>query len=177
MYGTTKLCAELLGLQYHRQYGVDFRGARYAMIVGPGRKITHRFGDWSGIIERPAQGLPYTVHSDPECPCAYIYVKDVVRSLVDLKRADTSRLRRRMYNVQGFTATLREVAAAVWRHLPGAQIAFERDHSEAMRTANRSLAYEMDTAAAAKDFGYAPRYPLDDMVADFIAEVHAGKAG
>jgi len=33
MYGTTKLCAELLGLQYHRQHGINFRGARYAMVA------------------------------------------------------------------------------------------------------------------------------------------------
>ena len=177
MYGTTKLCAELLGLQYHRQYKVNFRGARYAMIVGPGRRITHHFGDWSGIIERPAQGLPYTVHSDPDCPCAYIYVKDVVRSLVDLQRAETSRLRCRMYNVHGFTATLREVAAAVRRHLPAAQIAFERDQSEAMRVANHSLGYEMDGAAASEGFGYVLCYPLDVMVADFIADVRAGRGG
>jgi len=177
MYGTTKLCAELLGLQYHRQYGVNFRGARYAMIVGPGRRITHHFGDWSGIVERPAQELPYTVHSDPDCPCAYIYVKDAVQSLVDLKRADASRLRQRMYNVHGFMAALSEVGAAVRRHLPGAQIAYERDQSEVMRVANRSLSYEMDGAAASEDFGYVLRYPLDVMVADFIADVRAGKAG
>ncbi len=177
MYGTTKLCAERLGLQYHRQYGINFRGTRYGMIVGPGRRITHHFGDWSGIIERPAKGLPYTVGSDPECPCAYIYVKDVVRSLLDLKRADASHLRQRMYNVHGFTATLGEVAAAVRRHLPSAQLAFERDPGGAMRAANRSLAYTMDSTAAAEDFAYVTRYTLDPMVADFIAEVRAGRAG
>jgi nucleoside-diphosphate-sugar epimerase len=177
MYGTTKLCAEMLGVQYHRQYGVNFRGARYAMIVGPGRRITHHFGDWSGIIERPAQGLAYTAHSDPHCPCAYIYVKDAVRSLVDLKRAEASQLRRRMYNVHGFTATLSEVGAVVRRHLPEAQIAFERDQGEAMRIANRSLSYVMDARAASEDFGHVTRYALDNMVTDFFAEVHAGRAG
>ncbi|MFI5341523.1 MAG: NAD-dependent epimerase/dehydratase family protein, partial [Candidatus Methylomirabilales bacterium] len=175
MYATTKLCAELLGQQYHRQYGINFRGARYAMIVGPGRQITHHYGDWSGVIERAAQGRPYTVHADPDCPCAYIYVKDAVRALLDLRRADTSRLRRRMYNVHGFTATLSEVAAAVRRHLPEAQIAFEWDKGETMRVANRSLSYEMDTTAASEDFGYTLRYPLEAMVVDFIGEVRAGK--
>jgi nucleoside-diphosphate-sugar epimerase len=176
MYGTTKLCAELLGLQYHRQYGVNVRGARYGMIVGPGRQITHLFGDWSGVVERPAQGLPYTVHADPDSSCAYIYVKDAVRSLVDLRRADPSRLRQRMYNVHGFSATLREVAQVVRRHLPEAQIAFEQDRSEAMRVANRSLRYALDGTAAAEDFGYRVRFPLEAMVADFIAEVRAGRA-
>jgi nucleoside-diphosphate-sugar epimerase len=177
MYGTTKLCAELLGLQYHRQYGINFRGARYAMIVGPGRRITHHFGDWSGVIEQSARGHPYTVHADPDCPSACIYVKDAVRALVDLRRADAWRLRRRMYNVHGFTATLREAAEAVRRHLPEAHITFEWDQSEAMRVANRSLSYEMDTTAASEDFGYLPRYPLDAMVADLIAEVRAWGAG
>lgn len=46
-----------------------------------------------------------------------------------------------------------------------------------MRVANRSLSYEMDNTAASEDFGYVVRYPLDAMVADFIAEVRAGKAG
>ena len=144
------------------------------MIVGPGRQITHHYGDWSGVIERSAQGHPYTVHADPDCPCAYIYVKDAVRALVDLRRADACRLRRRMYNVHGFTATLSEVAEAVRRHLPGAQIAFEWDQSEGMRVANRSLSYEMDTTAASEDFGYVLRYPLDAMVADFLVEARLG---
>jgi nucleoside-diphosphate-sugar epimerase len=177
MYATTKLCAELLGLQYQRQYGINFRGARYAMIVGPGRQITHHYGDWSGVIERTAQGFPYTVHVDPDSPCAYIYVKDAVRALLELRRADASRLRQRMYNVHGFKATLREVAEAVRRHLPGAQITFEWDRGEAMRVANRSLSYGMDTTAAFDDFGFLLRYPLDPMIADFIADLRAGKTG
>jgi nucleoside-diphosphate-sugar epimerase len=176
-YAATKLCAELLGVQYHRQYGIDFRGVRCGMIVGPGRQGSHLFGDWSGVIERPALGHPYTAHVDPDSPCAYNYVKEVARALVELRRADGARLRQRMYNLHGFSATLREVAEAVRRQIPGAQIAFEPDSTEAMRVANRSLSYRMDTTAAAEDFGYAVRYPLDAMVADFIGEVRAGRAG
>jgi UDP-glucose 4-epimerase len=177
MYAATKLSAELLGVEYHRQYGIDFRGVRCGMIAGPGRQPSHLFGDWSGIVEQPARGQPYTVHADPDSPCAYNYVKEVARALVELKRADGTQLRQRMYNIHGFTATLREMAEAVRRQLPGAEIAFDRDQSEAMRVANRSLSYRMDTTAASEDFGYAVRYPLEAMVADFIAEVRAGRAG
>ena len=82
-----------------------------------------------------------------------------------------------MYNVHGFLASLRQVAAAVRRYLPEAQIAFEWEQSEAMRVANRSLCYEMDSTAASEDFGYRVRYPLDAMVADFIAEVRRASTG
>jgi hypothetical protein len=35
----------------------------------------------------------------------------------------------------------------------------------------------MDTTAAFDDFGYVIRYPLEPMIADFIADVRAGRTG
>lgn len=176
MYTTTKVCCERLGEQYSRQYGVNFRAIRYAMVVGPTRQISYYYGDWSGIIERTAQGKPYVVHSDPNSPCAYIYIKDVVRALVDLGKAEESRLRQRVYNVHGFMATLSEVAEQIKRHIPDSQITFEWDKSEAMKIANSGVSYEMDNSVAFEDFGYQTCYFLAEMVADFIKEVRAGRA-
>ena len=177
MYSTTKVCCERLGEQYHRQYSVNFRAVRYAMIVGPTRQISYYYGDWSGIIERTAQGKPYTAHSDPTSPCAYIYIKDAVRALIDLRRANESKLRQRVYNAHGFMATLTGVAETIKKHIPDAQITFDWDKSEQMRLANSSINYEMDNTVAFEDFGYQPRYLLDEMVKDFIKEVRAGRAG
>jgi nucleoside-diphosphate-sugar epimerase len=176
MYTTTKVCCERLGEQYHRQYGVNFRAIRYAMVVGPTRQISYYYGDWSGIMERTAQGQPYVVHSNPDAPCAYIYIKDAVRAMVELKKAEESRLRQRVYNVHGFMSTLSEVAKQIKKHLPDARLTFEWDKSEAMRTANSGVSYEMDNAVAFQDFGYQTRYLLEEMVADFIKEVRAGRA-
>lgn len=176
MYTITKLCCERLGEQYHRRYGVNFRAVRYAMVVGPTRQISYYYGDWSGIVERTAQGKSYTAHSNPTNPCAYIYVKDAVNALIDLKKADESRLRQRVYNVHGFMATLIEVADAVKKHIPDAQITFDWDRSEEMMEANSGVNYEMDNTVAFEDFGYRPRYLLDEMVEDFIEEVRIGRA-
>ena len=177
MYTTTKWCSELLGVQYWRQYGINFRGIRYAMVVGPGRQISHFYGDWSGVIEKTALGKPYTIHSDPDCPCAYIYIKDAVRALVDLRKCPEKNLRQRVYNVHGFMATLREVTAVIRRLIPEAQIHFDLDSSEAMKIANRGVSYEMDNRVASEDFGYETQYPLEVMVEDFIREVRMGRAG
>ena len=176
MYSTTKLCCERLGEQYHRQYGVNFRAVRLAMIVGPTRQISYYYGDWSGIIERTAQGKPYTVHSNPTSPGAYIYAKDAVQALVSLKRAPESKLRQRVYNTHGFMATLTEVADMVKRYIPDAQITFDWDKSDTMKIANSGVNYEMDNTVAFEDFGYQTRYLLNEMVEDFINEVRAGKA-
>lgn len=177
MYTTTKVCCERLGEQYHRQYGVNFRAVRYAMVIGPTRQISYYYGDWSGIIERTAQGKPYTVHSNPTSPCAYIYIKDAVQALLDLQRAPESKLRQRVYNTHGLMATLTEVAEAIKRHIPDAQITFDWDKSEEMRAANSGVTYEMDNTVAFEDFGYKTRYLLNEMVEDFIKEVRAGRAG
>jgi nucleoside-diphosphate-sugar epimerase len=177
IHAATKICSELLGNQYHRRYGVNFRGVRYAMIVGPTRQISYYYGDWSGVIEMTAKGKPYTVHSDPKIPCAYIYVKDAVRALTGLKMAPESKLRQRIYNAHGFMASLNEVARAITHYLPHAQITFDWDKSEYMRLQNSGVSYEMDNSIAHEDFGYQPEYLLDSMIRDFIKEVEAGRAG
>lgn len=176
-HAATKICSERLGEQYHRQYGVNFRGIRYAMIVGANRQISYYYGDWSGIIEMAAKGKPYTVHSDPNIPCAYIYVKDAARALTELRRAPESKLRQRIYNAHGFMATLHEVARVIKQYIPHAQITFDWDESELMKLQNSGVSYEMDNSVAREDFGYQPEFLLDTMIKDFIKEVEAGRAG
>ena len=60
---------------------------------------------------------------------------------------------------------------------PDAQIAFDWDKSEFMKLQNSGVSYEMDNSIANEDFGYQPKYLLDDMIKDFIKEVEAGRAG
>ena len=177
MYTTAKICSELLGNQYHRQYGVNFRSVRFAMIVGPTRQVSYYYGDWSGVIEMTAKGKPYIVHSDPNIPCGYIYVKDAARALIELKRAPESSLRQRIYNAHGFMATIDEVAEAIRKYIPNARITYEWDKSEYMRLQNSGVSYEMDNTVAHEDFGYQPTYQLDSMIIDFIKEVEAGRVG
>ncbi|MCK4787868.1 MAG: NAD(P)-dependent oxidoreductase [Desulfobacteraceae bacterium] len=177
MYETTKFCSEHLGAQYSRQYDINFRGMRLAMIIGPTRQISYYHGDYSGTVERSAQGKPHTIHVDPSMPQSIIYVKDVAHALIALKRVDSNKLRQHMYNVSGFMATMQEIADTVEKCLPEAQIDFDLDRSEEMRIASLADSYEMDNTAAQEDFGWQPRYPLDDTVLDFINEVKAGKAG
>lgn len=177
MYTTTKVCSERLCEQYYRQYGVNIRGVRPTVIVGPTRDISYYYGDWSGIIEVTAKGQPYIVHSDPNSPCAYIYVKDATRALIELNRAPESRLRQRIYNAHGFTATLSDVARVLKKYIPDAQINFEWDQSEYMKLHNSAVNYDVDNSIAYEDYGYQPKYHLDEMIKDFIDGVRAGEAG
>jgi nucleoside-diphosphate-sugar epimerase len=173
MYATTKECCEHIGDYYHRKYGLNFRGIRFPMVIGPGREISYFFGDYSGAVEMPARGEPYTIHVDPDNISCLIYVKDVAGALIALKKSDDAKLRHRVYNAQGFNATLREIAEAVKRVLPEAQIEFDWDKSEEMRLANSAVYYELDNTAAREDFGWQPEYPLDKMTQNFVKEIRA----
>ena len=176
MYSTSKYLSEYLGEQYYRQYGIDFRGVRLGMIVGPGRPISYYYGDYSGAIERVAQGDHYTIHVHPSIPQGIIYVKDVAEVMIALKRADSSKLRQQMYNAIGFTATVTEIADTVKKHLPQAQIDFDWDKSEDMTSASLDSSFDMDNTPAGEDFGWQPRYLLDEMTSDFISEAKAAEA-
>jgi len=109
-------------------------------------------------------------------PQGLMYVKDATGALIALKRADSSKLRQQMYNVIGFTATATEIADSVKRHLPQAQIAFDWDRSEEMKFASVANSFDVDSTAAEEDFGWQPRYLLDEAVLDFINEVKAAEA-
>ncbi len=177
MYATTKLCSEVLGVYYSRRYGTNFRGIRLALVIGPGRFNSPGYGDYGGAIENAVLGKPFTVTTDPSNPVSVIYVKDVVRALISLKKADKAKLRQQVYNIHGFTTTMRQEAESIKKYIPNAKIKFEQDKSEAMRNAARALSYELDDTAAREDFGWQPRYLLDEMVEDFVKEVKAGRAG
>ncbi|HLZ09881.1 MAG TPA: NAD(P)-dependent oxidoreductase, partial [Chloroflexota bacterium] len=62
-YGQTKLLAEQIGFYYQRRYGIDFRVARLAAIVGPSRNAASGSATMytSLIIERAAAGQPYEI--------------------------------------------------------------------------------------------------------------------
>jgi len=177
MYQTTKFCSEHLGAQYSREHGVNFRGLRIAMIIGPTRQLSYFFGDYSGVIEKAAQGKSYTIHADPTMPQSIIYIKDVAQAAIALKRADRNKLRQPMYNIHGFMAAIQEIADTVGKYLPEAQIDFDWDRSEAMKIASADSNYEMDNTSLREDTDWQPRYLLDETVKDFIREVKAGRAG
>ena len=40
IYGVTKVFGELLGLYYHRKFGIDFRGIRLPQLIGPNVKTS-----------------------------------------------------------------------------------------------------------------------------------------
>ena len=107
-YGQSKIMAEHLGLYYQRRYGVDFRAARLAAIVGPFRVAASGSATMytSQIIERAALGQPYEIDVDEGAATPICYARDAARALATLATVESAPSR--VYNI----GTCR--ASAVW---------------------------------------------------------------
>jgi len=170
MYGTTKVCCERLGEQYHRKYGVNFRGVRFPPILGARRKDSAHSAFSYRAIKESVLGRPYTIYVEKETRMPLLYIKDAVGSLISLKEAGEERLKRRIYNIRGFSLQAGELAQEVQKHIPQAQLDFKPDPTMLDMIGNWPT---LDDARARDEWGWQPEYELPESVEDFIAEVRA----
>lgn len=170
MYGTTKVCCERLGEQYHRKYGVNFRGVRFPPVLGAGRRDSAQSAYSYLAIREAVLGRPFTIYVTEETRMPSIYVKDAVGSLISLKEASEGSLKRRIYNIHGFHLQAGELAREVQKRIPEAQLDFKPDTTMLDVISNWPT---LDDSRAREEWGWHPMYELAESVDDFIAEVTA----
>ena len=69
----------------------------------------------------------YEAYCQPDTRIPLMYMPDGVRALVELAKAERSRLRRCVYNISAFNPTAEELADSVVRAVPGVRITFKAD--------------------------------------------------
>ncbi|HEY50356.1 MAG TPA: SDR family NAD(P)-dependent oxidoreductase [Dehalococcoidia bacterium] len=170
MYGTTKVCCERLGEQYHRKYGVNFRAVRFPPVLGAGRNDSAQSAFSYLAIREPVLGRPYTLYVERKTRMSLIYVKDAVGSLISLKEADEARLKRRIYNLHGLSFQAADLAQEVRKRVPEARLDFKPDPVMLDSINNWPT---LNDARAREEWDWQPKYGLSESVEDFIAEVRA----
>ena len=170
MYGVTKVFGELLGTYYHRRFGIDFRGIRFPQLIGPGIK-SEGYGQYNPrMIESAIQGVPFEAWVTQETSIPMMYIKDAIRSLVELFEADENRIKTRIYNVGQILPppTAGELLGELEKHFQKTAISFKPD-PKAMEVL-KTLPTRMDDRNARTEWGWSVRYGLKEMVEDFIKE-------
>lgn len=173
MYAITKLSGELLGEYYGRRYGFDFRALRFPVVIGVGRQSSPPISDINSMIEESIAGRPFLSRLHPEVPINLIYVKEAVRAFIQYRQIDASRLSRKTYNIKGFNLKPIEMVEVLKRQLPKVEIDFDPDESRAARELRKAMTKQMDESLAQKEWGWRPKYFLEETVKDFIAELGA----
>jgi len=170
IYGITKVFGELLGLYYHRKFGIDFRGIRLPQLIGPNVK-TFGFGQYNPwLIEAAIKGQPFSVWAPEDTVLPLLYIKDAIRSLIMLRDADKAGLTTRVYNIGQIMPppTAHDVVSEVKKHYPNARITFDVDPQAEIGLA--TIPKIITCNEAEKEWGWKVTYSLSDTIADFIHE-------
>ena len=169
IYDSAKLMGEQAGLYYAEHLGLDVVVLRFATTYGPGKTARHgAMGVTSQIVEGPFHGRPFRLEQGGDQKDDFIYNKDSARGVYLATVADG--LKHRVFNIgTGRGATLNDMAAAVRRHVPDAQIEIGPGLNYLRMSYPAAGVY--DIARAEHELGYRPQFDLESGVADYVASL------
>lgn len=176
MYGVTKVTGELLSDYYFKKFGVDTRGLRYPGIISnvtlPGGGTTDYAVEiyYAAIKEkRFVCPLPAGTFLD------MMYMPDALDAAIDLMEADPARLKHRnAFNVSAMSFDPEIIAGEIKKHIPDFVMTYNVDPMK--KAIADSWPNSMDDSAARAEWGWDPKWKLDNMTVDMlkvIGEKHA----
>lgn len=176
VYGISKLAGEGWCRWYHAHHGVDVRSLRYPGLISwktpPGGGTT----DYAVEIFHAAltRGR-YTCFLEEHQALPMMYMADALRATLQLMDAPAERIAQRgSYNLAGMSFSPREIAQAIARRVPGFTLRCEPDFRQAIAA---SWPRSIDDSAARRDWGWAPRYDMQAMVDEMLAQLRPRLAG
>jgi len=166
-YGVTKVFCENAGRFYRKRFGLDYRGIHYPAIVGPGLREAGVVTYTSAMIEKSANGEPYTIPVSPDISLSLIYVEDGARALIDLSKAPKENIKTINYFINGVKNPLPntgEMVEIVKAKIPEAQITF--DVNEEWDKLLESASHPVDDSSSVEEWNWKPRYDTWEKVVD-----------
>jgi len=164
-----KKAYEITSTHYALRTGLDIALLRMGYVYGP---IYHSMGNaMSRLVHAAVKGVAPELRAElyEDDAQDYTYVKDCGRAVALLQVKD--KLQYQTYNIGGGrAASNKEIAAAIRRHYPDAQLPMQPGAS-----AQRKDPY-MDLSRIKGEVGYEPEYPVHKAVDDYIAWLKAGNA-
>jgi nucleoside-diphosphate-sugar epimerase len=159
LYGATKEYNEHQARVYAEDYGLSLVALRPTVAYGPYRE-TGGSAFLANIVEKPAVGEPFSVEYGDQV-IDWQYVRDVAQGFRLAAVVDDSELSRRVYNVRGEVATIREAVETMRGIVPDADLEVS-DEGELPWT------QKLDTTAAKRDLGYEPEYGLEAGFREYV---------
>ncbi|MHA2393004.1 MAG: NAD-dependent epimerase/dehydratase family protein [Promethearchaeota archaeon] len=169
MYGITKVTGELLASYYYKKYNLDIRSVRLPGIISS--EIYPKGGTtdyaveifYSAIIDKK-----YTCFVNKDTILPMMYITDCIKCLVDLLEADASKMQRRVYNVTSMSFSVEELANEIKKHIPDFKIEYNPDFRQVIAN---SWPNTIDDSLARQEWGWNPKYNLEEMTKDMIKKL------
>jgi nucleoside-diphosphate-sugar epimerase len=172
VYGISKLAGERWCAWYHANHGVDVRSLRYPGLISwktaPGGGTTDYAVE---IFHAALQHGRYTCFLKEDQALPMMYMPDALRATIELIDAPPAAVRERgSYNLAGMSFTPRQIADTIRAHVPGFELRCQPDFRQQIA---ESWPRSIDDSAARRDWGWRPRYDLDALVDDMLANLRA----
>jgi len=174
MYGITKVISELLARYYNRNFGLSVRGMRFPGIISYETPPMAGTTDYAvDMFIHAVNHERYTCYLKPDTALPMMYFPDAIDALLKIFEAREESLRYRMeYNVSAFTFTPDELYRMIKERYGDFSVAYEPDYRQAIAD---SWPSSLDFSDAVKDWGYSPRFTLEDTVNDMIENLEKMK--
>ena len=177
MYGCNKLYCENLGQYYARHYrqlardrvrdALDFRSVRYPGLISAHTLPSGGTSDYaSEMIHAAAAGEPYACFVRADTTIPFMTMPEAIDATLALAQADPAKLTRCVYGIRSFSASAGEIADLVCKAFPDAAIEFAPD--DARQAIVDSWPADVDDGAARRDWGFAPRYSIEQAFEDYL---------
>lgn len=165
-YGVSKYMAELVGLQYVRQYGLDVRFTRSFNHTGPGQSPHFVCSDWAKqvatiTLKKSAPGIHV---GDLSPTIDFTDVRDVVRAYAAI--LDNGK-KGEAYNVCSNKGTGLETILSYLTKKCTTPITIEQDESR-IRTNKTSIKITGDHSKLTRDTGWTPAIPIEKTLDDIF---------
>lgn len=175
VYGISKSAGELWCQYYHRRYGVDVRSLRYPGLIShsapPGGGTT----DYAvSIFHAAVARQVFDCYLHPSRVLPMLYMPDAIRATLELMAAPAEDvLVRSAYNLQGMSFSPAELAHTISLQLPGFGVRYVPDHRDVIA---RSWPERVEDSPARANWGWRPRFGLEELVDDMLAVLLPQKA-
>lgn len=175
IYGVTKVAGELLCDYYHKRFGVDARGVRFPGIISnvtlPGGGTT----DYAVEIYYDAVKTgKFTCPLPQDMYLDMMYMPDAINAAIDIMEADPSKLKHRnCFNVTAMSFTPEVVCAEIKKHIPEFEMSYDVDPVKEGIAA--SWPNKMDDSAAREEWGWSPKWNLENMTVDMLRAIREKK--
>ncbi|AAT28065.1 L-threonine 3-dehydrogenase [[Mycoplasma] mobile] len=172
MYGITKTAGELLCDYYYNKFGVDTRGVRFPGLISydtlPGGGTT----DYA--VEIYYEAIKKGMYKSPIGKGTYMdmmYMPDAIDSIIKLLETPQEKLiHRNAFNVSAMSFDPEEIKNSIKKFIPSFSMTYEVN-PKLQKIAN-SWPDSLDVSAAKKEWGFSPKYNLDEMSKDMIEKLN-----
>lgn len=171
IYGVTKVAGELLGDYYFSRFGVDARSVRFPGLISnvtlPGGGTT----DYAVEIYYAAvKGEKFTCPLKKGTLLDMMYMPDALDAAINIMEADPSKLiHRNSFNVTAMHFDPEEIYAEIKKYKPSFVMEYQLD--EMRQKIADTWPNWMDDTCAREEWGFKPKFNLQNMTVDMLEKV------